>query len=320
MDVPMSTMVLATDGSDGARLAARAAADLSKATGAQLHVAHAWRFVPRRAGYPAMTWTEHAHLHEREARRVLDAEASSIEEALGVVGEPHLLNNPPVDAILDLCEELEPDLLVVGGRGLGPLRRLLVGSVCEGVAHHARCPVLVVRGGEEAWPPQRVVVGDDGSDGARRAGELATRLGGLLGAGVTLVRARRNPPEPTGSWSAEDRRKLGEVTSREEDSLNERAKALQEVSGSRPRTRVVEADPALALLTVAEERDDRKTLLAVGSRGLGFAKRGRLGGVCANVLRVDRGPVLICPRGVPQGNAVRDAPWAASATRWRPGG
>ena len=79
-------------------------------------------------------------------------------------------------------------VLVLGSRGRGKVGRILLGSVSEGIVHHARRPVLVVRGGECAWPPARVVVGDDPSADAKEAGELAARIGGLFGSGVLLVR------------------------------------------------------------------------------------------------------------------------------------
>jgi nucleotide-binding universal stress UspA family protein len=74
---------------------------------------------------------------------------------------------------VDLAEELEADLVVMGGRGLGAVKRLVVGSVSEGVVSLAPSPVLVMRGGEGAWPPTRIVVGADLSEEARKASELA---------------------------------------------------------------------------------------------------------------------------------------------------
>ena len=191
-----STIVLATDGSDGASVAARAAADLSRKTGAQLHVAHTWRHHLRGLGYPTVAWTDYSYLDEREARRVLEAQVDALEAEGDLFTEPHLLQGTPVDAILDLCEELQPGLLVMGSRGLGPVGRLVVGSVSEGVVHHARCPVLVLRGDDEAWPPKRVVVGDDGSEGAGRAAELAAGVAALFGAGECVG---AGPPEPAGA-------------------------------------------------------------------------------------------------------------------------
>jgi nucleotide-binding universal stress UspA family protein len=304
-----NTIVLATDGSDGASLAARAAADLSWKTGAQLHVAHAWRHRVQALGYPTVAWTDYSYLDEREARRVLLTQADALEAAGDLFVEPHLLQGSPVDAILDLCEELRPGLLVMGSRGLGPVGRLLVGSVSEGVVHHARCPVLVLRGDDVTWPPKRVVAGDDGSEGARRATELAAGIASLFGAEVVLARAHRNPPEPIGGWSAQDRRRFGEARSNELEDLDGRAEAIERVVGRRPNTQVVDADATLALLEVAEEGDEGSTLMALGSRGLGALGRARLGSVSTNVLRAARGPVLI--HTLPAGEA------APSTTRER---
>jgi nucleotide-binding universal stress UspA family protein len=57
----------------------------------------------------------------------------------------------------------------------------------------------------------------------------------------------------------------------------------------------MEADATLTLLLAAEEPDGRKTLLAVGSRGLALVGLGRLGSVSTNVLRAAEEPILICP-------------------------
>lgn len=290
-------LLLATDGSKDAMLASRVATDLSLRTGARLHVAHAWYHLVKGLAYPTLVWADYSNLYEREARKILEAQVDAVEAADCAVAQSHLLHGPPIDAILDLCEELRPGLVIVGSRGLGPVRRMFVGSVSEGVVHHARCPVLVVRGGEEAWPPERIVAGDDSSKSAELAAELAGGIGAACGAEGVLVRAYRNPPHPIGGWSAEDRRKLGEAKSKEAGDLSERAEELGAVMGGRPGTRLVDADATLALLQVAEEGEGRKTLLAVGSRGLGAMGRARLGSVATNVLRAAKGPVLIYSGG-----------------------
>jgi nucleotide-binding universal stress UspA family protein len=287
-------ILLATDGSRDAELAARVAADLSVGTGAELHVCHAWRPLPYYA-YPSLVPEEYHPPFEEGARKLLDEQVGRIGQAGGTVAESHLVMGRPAEAIIDLGEEIGAGLIVVGSRGLGPVRRLVMGSVSEGVVHHASCPVLVVRGGEEAWPPQSIVVGDDGSGPAKKAGELGAVFAMLVGAEIALVRAYENPPKPIRGWSAQDRRELDEALSRERQALEERAEELVTIAGSRPETRLIETEPTLAILMAAEEGREESTFIVVGSRGLGAAKRTILGSVSTKILRVARGPVLVCP-------------------------
>jgi nucleotide-binding universal stress UspA family protein len=296
MDIFPPKILLATDGSEDAALATRAAADLSIRTGSELYVVHAWRFVAPYSAYPGGVLKNHTRLNEQAAQELLTRQVTRIEAMGGTVTKAFLRQGPPIDEIASLGEELQPGLVVIGSRGLGPVGSLLVGSVSEGVVHHAPCPVLLVRGGQEAWPPQRIVIGDDGSEPAKRAGELGAEIARLFGSDtILLVRAYEDPPEPIGGWSAQDRLKLDEALLREERALEERAKELQAVAGSQPESRLIETEPTLAMLAVAEEKEEEKTLLAVGSRGLGAAKRVMLGSVSTKILRVARGPVLICP-------------------------
>ncbi len=283
------TILLATDGSDDATTAARAAADISAQEGVALHVVHAWHEPAGLLPAPIP-----ARLFEQDARRVLDKEAARLADGGTEVAGTHLVKDYPVDAILGLADELGAGLIVVGSRGRGPVKRLLLGSVSEGVVHHARVPVLVARGGAEAWPPGRVVIGDDGSDAARAAGDLAIRLGGLFETSSVLVRAVPEPVLPMQlpeyeqdlhDRLIEDSRRLGEKA------LRERATELGE---ARSETRLATGDATLAVLGVAA--DDPSTLVAVGSRGLGGTKRMLLGSVSTKLLRMTKGPVLVYPR------------------------
>ncbi|MBX6764556.1 MAG: universal stress protein [Rubrobacteraceae bacterium] len=296
MDVLVNRILLATDGSEDAELAARAAAGIAKGTGADLHLVHAWCPVPTHVAYPGVTWTDYSYLYEREANEVLERAAAAVEKAGGGVAGTHLVQGSPVGGILEICGELGPDLLVMGSRGLGAFGRLALGSVSEEVIHQAPCPVLVVRGGEGAWPPQRVVVGDDGSDAAAMAGELAARIGGLFGADGVVVRAFWWPPEPEGGW------REGRVPEREEalywekQALEGRAWKLGGLLGRRPEARLIEGNAAEEILRVAAEiGGGEKALVAVGSRRLGVLGRIALGSVSARVLRAVEGPVLVCP-------------------------
>jgi nucleotide-binding universal stress UspA family protein len=75
---------------------------------------------------------------------ILDSAKLSLEGA-GITPRTMPLAGRPVDEIVDLAEREEADLIILGSRGLGGFRRLLLGSVSDGVLHHAHCPVLIVR-------------------------------------------------------------------------------------------------------------------------------------------------------------------------------
>ena len=81
---------------------------------------------------------------------------------------------------------LRADLLVMGSRGRGVFRSLLLGSVSAGVANHAACPVAVIRGTDKA-PVHRVLVGADGSPESRSTVEYGYGLGSLYEVPAVVV-------------------------------------------------------------------------------------------------------------------------------------
>src|SRR3712207_9587272 len=103
------------------------------------------------------------------ARELLEWQVSRAKVARGIIARKYLKEGRPAEEIAELAEELGVGLVAIGSRGLNAVKRLVVGSVSEGVVILAPCPVLVVRGGEGAWPPSRVVVGDDTSPEAKMA-------------------------------------------------------------------------------------------------------------------------------------------------------
>jgi nucleotide-binding universal stress UspA family protein len=137
-------ILLATDGSEEASVAARTAVDLAERMDSELHVVHvgvvAPVYHPERHGYLA----RYEELQE-EAQRLLDEQVEKVKSAGGTVVEAHLRMGRADEEIVVLGEEIEVGLIVTGSRGLGGIRRALMGSVSESVVHHASCPVLVVR-------------------------------------------------------------------------------------------------------------------------------------------------------------------------------
>lgn len=285
----LSSVLLATDGSADAAVALEVAASLCDKLGAELHVVHAWRTpaMIEAAPMPIEPFAE-------DARRILDAEVERAARGGARRIQAHQEEGSPIRVILGLADVLGSDLIVMGSRGRGPLLRLALGSVSEGVLYRAARPVLVARGGENAWPPRRIVVGDDGSAEAGRAGELAAEIGDLFGARTTLVRATDNASRSHGSsdyGSNTSERVVVDFQRENRMDLRLRAEVLGLKVGTQPETRLVGGDAASVILEAA--REDPATLVAVGARGLGGIRRALLGGVSNKVLRASEGPVLV---------------------------
>ncbi len=141
MTIFPTKILLATDGSKEAELAATTAVDLAKSTNSELHVVYVEPALPIIADFadPGPERTE------PESRQLLDEQVRHIEEAGGTVAEAHLRLGRPDDQIVRVSEESGAGLIVMGSRGRGGVRRALMGSVSDSVVRHAHCPVLIVR-------------------------------------------------------------------------------------------------------------------------------------------------------------------------------
>jgi nucleotide-binding universal stress UspA family protein len=149
-------MLLATDGSEEAELATRAAVDLAEGTGSELHVVYVEPlpdFMKKNdAGTPGYDLQLYKII-EGEGRETLRKLVWRVKVAGGSVAEAHLRMGAVAEEIVACADELEVDLIIVGSRGLRGIRRTLAGSVSESVFRHARCPVMVVRAKDN--PPSR---------------------------------------------------------------------------------------------------------------------------------------------------------------------
>jgi len=141
-------VLLATDGSPNATLAAQSAIELCERTGSELHVVHVGEYVPT---FLAYTEEEPIELR-RIAEQLLEEQVESIRAAGGRIAGAHLRLGRPAEQIIDLSEELGVGVVVVGSRGQSALRRAVLGSVSEDVVRYAHCPVFVVRMEEGTRP------------------------------------------------------------------------------------------------------------------------------------------------------------------------
>lgn len=114
-------ILIATDGSPTAGHAARVGADLAKAVGAEVLLLH--------VGDPAA------------GGAVLDKAMRD----LGTDARTKTINGDPADKILEVAEEDNVDLIVIGNKGMTGAKRFLLGSVPNQVSHHAPCNVLIVK-------------------------------------------------------------------------------------------------------------------------------------------------------------------------------
>jgi len=137
-------IVVGTDGSDRAAVAVREAVALAKMTGAKLHAVHAvhpaattgFSDVPGAAQVTSAGLRDHA---DRVGTQLL-AEAKS----QGVSAEVHNPEGDPADALISIAEAVDADLVVVGNRGMAGMKRFVLGSVPNKVAHQCPCSLLIV--------------------------------------------------------------------------------------------------------------------------------------------------------------------------------
>src|SRR5918995_1453573 len=140
-------ILLATDGSEEADLAALRAVDLADATDSELHVVHVGVVPSFLKSYPG-TLGYYDKLYEQieeVSRELLRKQTRQLKAAGGTAAGTHLRMGQVDLEIVALAEELGAGLIVMGCRGLGGVRRALMGSVSDSVVRHAHCPVLVVR-------------------------------------------------------------------------------------------------------------------------------------------------------------------------------
>ena len=148
MSIFPTKILLATDGSKEARLAAEAAAELSKDTGSEVHIVYVLpspRELRAHHVYSREVMRSVLEQAEGEARSFLEEQAKQVGASGGKVAETHLETGEPDKEIVRLSEEIGAGSIVIGSRGLGAVRRALMGGVSDSVVRHAHCPVFVVR-------------------------------------------------------------------------------------------------------------------------------------------------------------------------------
>jgi nucleotide-binding universal stress UspA family protein len=143
----MALIVVGVDGSTGAQAALEWAAAEARLRGASLRIVHAWHLPAATYGSGGfvppvgMSWEDDL---ETAAREGLDRVVDGAAELLAGIEVERRLGEGPAATVLSHAAE-GADMLVLGSRGLGGFKELLLGSVGHQCAQHARCPVVIVR-------------------------------------------------------------------------------------------------------------------------------------------------------------------------------
>jgi nucleotide-binding universal stress UspA family protein len=138
----MPPIVVGIDGSDESKAALRWAIEEGKLRGASIRVVHAWSLsyaVGAGFAVPAFSVAE----LQRASEELLDAVIREVGGVEGMHVEPVSVEGTPARVLVEAAQGA--DLLVVGSRGHGGFAGLLLGSVSQQCAHHAPCPLVIVR-------------------------------------------------------------------------------------------------------------------------------------------------------------------------------
>lgn len=227
-------------------------------------------------------------LHSAAERILAEAAAHAREVAPDIKVAADLFFGLPAPTLLSQAHHA--DLLVVGSRGVGGFRGLLMGSVSAAVAAHAPCPVITVRPHSDgtAFPVAsagRIVVGVDGSEISSEAIRFACQQAARRHIGITAVHAamttRQHPAlrVPAEIVDQIDRQLLA-------DAIESKCVLFPRID---VRMKLVHGHPAQALIDSSAGAE----LIVVGSRGRGGFAGMLLGSVSQAVLQHAACPVAV---------------------------
>ncbi|MEV0418552.1 universal stress protein [Streptosporangium canum] len=282
-------VIAGTDGSPAASEAVRWAAREAVLRARPLRIVHVreqWA-----GDIPVHTMKNYRDPAAKHCRAMLaDAAEAARASAPGLEVTTALVDGDLVQRLLEESEAA--DQVVIGSRGQGGFAGLLLGSVGMGVAGHAGCPVVVVRG-DSATRHGRVVVGVDGSEGAKAALTHAFAEAEIRGAVVHAVHAWQPPGLSTPAAGSGF---TGEGIIAEKGAFLRRV--LAPWRERFPRVTVAESivcgHPAGVLCDTSAEAD----MVVVGSRGHGLLASAVFGSVSHGVLHHAHCPVAVVrPKG-----------------------
>jgi nucleotide-binding universal stress UspA family protein len=271
----MAQVIVGMDESEGAAQALRWAVDEGAGRDWQIRAVLAWEYLDEHQLDVVHSFDPEGHV-DVAVKRLAAAVDQAIgpQDAAGI--ELEVVREQAGPALV--AQAAQADLLVVGARGLGGFKRLLVGSVSNHCVHHAPCPVVVVRDGVEPIRhlAERIVVGIDGSPASQRALHWALDLARPGHACVEVVNAWQ-PTVVAGPFAGVtvDAQTFQDAA---EQTVDE-ALAAEDTTGIAITRNIACCGASSAIIDAAQGAD----LVVVGSRGRSELSEALLGSVSHQV-------------------------------------
>lgn len=294
--VDRNRLVVGVDGSEAGRHALRWAFAEAAVRDAHLDVVHVWS-PPAPISFvgPILAPTDTA-AYEQWAKEVLEEDVRLVAAATGVAPQrisTESVRGYPPKVLLD--KATDADLLVVGSRGRGGFKGLLLGSVSQHCVVHATAPVAVVRQSAPMPDTSDIVVGVDGSAGSQRALEFALREAAARGARLVVAHAwwvaYPNASADMLPFVSVDRTSHLARTREVIDEMLAAATSTVAAADVDIEERPLEDAPAAGLVALAASA----SLLVVGSRGRGGFTGLLLGSVSQQCVQHARCGVVVVP-------------------------
>ena len=288
MTIFPTKILLATDGSTEAELAADTASALAKRTGSELHVLHVLG-LPIDTQDPSSFEPEVRRQMEERSRATLEELVGGIESSGGKVAGSHLGVGRPDAQIVEKAEEIGTGLIVMGSRGYGPIRRALIGSVSDSVVRHAHCPVMVVRGEPLAFPTN-ILLATDGSEEADLASATAVDVAQRTDSELHVVHVGEVRPV----YHPERHGYLTHYEELQEEAqhlLDRQVEEIESAGGIVASAHLRMGHPDTEIMGLAGRLG--AGLIVVGSRGRGPLRRALMGSVSDSVVRHAHCPVMV---------------------------
>ena len=291
-ELPAGTIAVGVDGSESSKRALAYAIDQAVAERRPLTLVHA-------VGAAEALWLDREGHENRlgvedvktDSQRLLAAAHEEVTRRAPELDVHEVLRvADPRDVLLSVSGQAS--LMIVGSRGRGPVRTLLLGSVSVAVSRHATCPVVVVRPGNPGIVRRGVLAGADGTERSQAVLDFAFQQASMRRLPLTVLHA---------FWDVQATVAAAHLVDGKGEDLEEQQLLLAEcVAGLREKYPDVPVRTALARGLPDEclvQMGKRMNLVVVGSHHGGAASEVMFGSVAASVVEHATCPVAVVPTG-----------------------